>query len=441
MNLVKSQSPGRARSPASLPEWLVHLEQLHPKTMELGLERVTAVMKRLGLAPRFPIITVGGTNGKGSTCAMLEAMLGAAGYRVGCYTSPHLLRYNERVRVAGIEASDAALCGALAAVELARRDTSLTYFEFGTLAALWQFQQEGVDAAILEVGLGGRLDAVNAFDPDCAIVTAVDLDHMDFLGSDRETIGWEKAGIFRTGRPAVCADRNPPTSLLRHAESIGARLRVLGREFTAERREDGWRFRGPAGWHLTLPLPALRGAYQVDNAAAAVAALEALGDRLPVTPEDIRRGLLEATIPGRFQVVAGRPALVLDVAHNPQAARALAANLRRMPCTGKTLAVFAMLADKDIEGVIAAMEDTIDHWLVATIDHPRGAGSALLESRLAGLGKPARESFPDVSSAYRRACQIARENDRIAAFGSFYTVAEVMQQEPRLNGKPVVPHR
>ena len=430
MTEVSSTLPLSTQPPASGPQrslsaWLEYLERLHPKTIELGLERVSQVKQRLQLDPAYPIITVGGTNGKGSTCAMLEAILAAAGYKTGLYTSPHLLRYNERVRIAGKEVSDQALCVAFAAVEAARGDISLSYFEFGTLAAMWLFQQQQVEVAILEVGLGGRLDAVNAFNADCAIVSSVDLDHMDYLGDNREMIGWEKAGIFRTGKPAVCADANPPRRLLDHAGQIGARLRLINRDFVAQTESSQWQFASHDGWHLSLPFPALRGAYQLDNASACVAALEALRERLPVTPDAIRRGLLEAVVPGRFQVLPGRPAVILDVAHNPHAARALAANLRHMRQGGRTIAVFAMLADKDVSGVVAALQELIDLWLVSGIDHPRGMEAAVLATYMGDAGH---QVFPDIAAAYRHACQIAAEDDRIVVFGSFHTVAEIMQQ-------------
>lgn len=417
--------PPAASSPTSLPDWLAYLEQLHPKTIELGLERVSQVKARLQLRPAFLIITVGGTNGKGSTCAMLEAILSAAGYKTGLYTSPHLLRYNERVRIAMQEASDPALCDAFAAVETARGEISLSYFEFGTLAAMWLFQQQQVEVAVLEVGLGGRLDAVNAFDADCAIVTSVDLDHMDYLGDNREIIGWEKAGIFRADKPAVCADASPPNRLLDHAAQIGANLKLIGKDFVAQRDDSQWQFSSQGGWHLSLPYPSLRGTYQVDNASACLAALETLRERLPVTPDDIRRGLLEASVPGRFQVLPGHPVVILDVAHNPHAARALASNLGQMRRDGRTIAVFAMLADKDISGVVAALKDVIDLWLVSGIDHPRGMAADALAAHVADQSH---EVFPDIAAAYRHACQIAGGSDRIVAFGSFHTVAEIMQQ-------------
>lgn len=411
-----------------LLNWLAHLEQLHPKTIELGLDRVSAVKSRLGLEFSIPVITVGGTNGKGSTCAMLEAILTAAGYKVGLYSSPHLLRYNERVRIASQEVPDDALCAAFAAVEEARGEISLSYFEFGTLAALWLFKRGGLDALILEVGLGGRLDAVNMLDADCAIITSIDLDHMDYLGDDRESIGFEKAGIFRPEKTAVCIDRAPPDSLLEQAQTKQARLRRIGLDFGVERVDDSqWRYWQQDGWRLSLPPPALRGGYQLDNASACIAALASLKDRLPVSPDNIRSGLLSAFVPGRFQVLRHQPLAVIDVAHNPHAARALASNLGQMATPGNKIAVFAMLADKDIAGVIEAMRAEVDLWLIAPIHQARGADIALLQDRLRSAGVTAVRGFPDVKAAWRHACQIAGDGDRIAAFGSFHTVAEVMQ--------------
>ena len=414
-------------SPQTLQQWLDYIERLHPKTIALGLDRVQKVRQALGLIPAFPVITVGGTNGKGSVCAMLEAVLDSAGYRVGCYTSPHLLRYNERVRIARAEAADADLVRAFSAVESARGDVSLTYFEMGTLAAMWLFAESRVDAAVLEVGLGGRLDAVNVFDADCAVVTVVDIDHVDFLGKDREAIGYEKAGIFRGGRPAVCADPAPPASLLRHAEVTGAQLLRIGADFGVTVQDRQWQYWGPRGKRNALPHPALRGIPQLGNAAAAITALECLRDRLPVTMNDIRAGLLQADLPGRFQVLPGRPAVILDVAHNPQAARALAASLKSMGGAGRTYAVFAMLHDKDIAGVISALQSSVAHWFIAALGGPRGAGMAELGQALAAAGIDAVTPCGDVAAAYSQACDMATENDRILAFGSFYTVAAVMQ--------------
>jgi len=414
-------------APQTLQQWLDYIERLHPKSIALGLDRVQKVRQALGLQPAFPVIAVGGTNGKGSVCAMLEAVLDSAGYRVGCYTSPHLLRYNERVRIARAEAADAELVRAFSAVESARGDVSLTYFEMGTLAAMWLFAESRVDAAVLEVGLGGRLDAVNVFDADCAVVTAVDIDHVDFLGKDREAIGYEKAGIFRGGRPAVCADPSPPASLLRHAEVTGAQLLRIGADFGVTVQDRQWQYWGPRGKRNALPHPALRGISQLGNAAAAITALECLRDRLPVTMNDIRAGLLLAELPGRFQVLPGRPAVILDVAHNPQAARALAASLKSMGGSGRTYAVFAMLRDKDIVGVISALQSSVTHWFIAALSGPRGAGTAELGQALAAAGIDAVTPCGDVAAAYAQACDMATENDRILAFGSFYTVAAVMQ--------------
>ena len=420
----------------TLQQWLEHIERQHPKSIALGLDRVARVRDALGLAPQFPIITVGGTNGKGSVCAMLEAILDRAGYRVGRYTSPHLLRYNERVRVARLEARDGELARGFAAVERARGDVPLTYFEYGTLAAAWQFVDRRVDVAVLEVGLGGRLDAVNAFDADCAVVTTVDIDHVDFLGGDREAIGREKAGIFRRGRPAVCADPAPPSSLLRHAEETGARLLRIDADFGATPQGRHWQYWGPGGKRGALPHPVLRGACQLANAAAAIAALESMRQRLPVAVNDIRAGLLGADNPGRFQVLPGRPAVILDVAHNPQAARALAASLAAMGGGGRVLAVFAMLRDKDITGVIAAVKSRVAHWFITGLEGPRGAGAGELRLALAANAVSAVTECRDVAAAYTQACDIATENDRILVFGSFYTVAAVMQLRERQKASP-----
>ena len=403
----------------------------------MGLERTLRVRRALDLNPSFPVVTVGGTNGKGSACAMLEAILHHAGYRVGCYTSPHLLRYNERVRIACREADDDALCRAFSAVEAARGETPLTYFEFGTLAAVWLFAQERVDVAVLEVGLGGRLDAVNAFDADCALVMSVDLDHMDYLGDTREAIAFEKAGIFRPGRPAVCAEPRPPQTLRHYAAQIGAKLLVMGEDFGYAADKMQWQYRGPHGKRSGLPPPVLRGAYQLANASACLAALDALRERVPVTMDDIRAGLLQAELPGRFQVLPGRPVTILDVAHNPHAAQALAENLAAMGCSGRTLAVFAMLKDKDIAGVISAVNKQIDHWLIAGIEDARGADVALLRQQIeaAGVTAPV-TACTSITAAYAQACDRATENDRILVFGSFYTVAAAIRAHEARKSTP-----
>ena len=425
---MTSDPPATRRD--TLINWLRYIERLHPQGIAMGLDRVAKVRDALGLIPQFVVITVGGTNGKGSACAMLEAILHQAGYKVGCYTSPHLLRYNERVRIGCREADDSDLARAFEAVEHARGDSLLTYFEFGTLAAVWLFAAARVDVAILEVGLGGRLDAVNVFDSDCALVMSVALDHMEYLGPTRETIGFEKAGIFRPGRPAVCADPDPPSSLLNHAETIGARLFVRDRDFTYEAGPTQWRYVGPHGSRHGLPYPVLRGAHQLANASACITALDTLRERLPVTMGNIRDGLLAAESPGRFQVLPGRPTLILDVAHNPAAAEALAVTLSRMERGGRTLVVFAMLHDKDIDGVIAAIikRIDIDHWFVAGIDAPRGADAALLAEKLQSAHVPGAVTVcGSIAQAYAQACGMAVQNDKILAFGSFYTVAAVIE--------------
>jgi dihydrofolate synthase/folylpolyglutamate synthase len=414
--------------PTSLAAWLAYLETLHPKAISLGLERVRAVHDRLALAPTCPVVTVTGTNGKGSTAAFLERMLSAGGYRVGLYTSPHLLRYNERVRIAGAEAADAELTAAFAAVEAVRQDILLTYFEYGTLAALWLFARARTDALVLEVGLGGRLDAVNIVDADVAVVTTIAIDHTDYLGNSREDIGREKAGIFRAGRVAVCADPDPPTALVDHARAIGAVLLRIGVDFglVAEGRQ--WRYFGPGGARHGLPYPALRGAYQLANAATALTALDALRTRLPVDMGAVREALVGIELPGRFQVLPGRPVTVLDVAHNAQAARALADTVAAMGFHPQTLAVFGIMADKDIDAVIAALKPRVDRWLVATLPPPRGATAMLLRRRLEHAGVPpnAIRTFDDAGAAYRAAQEDAAEADRIIVFGSFLTVAAAL---------------
>jgi dihydrofolate synthase/folylpolyglutamate synthase len=394
----------------------------------MGLERVNEVKKRMGLQPDFPIIMVAGTNGKGSVCAMLERMLCEAGYRVGCYTSPHLLRYNERVRVAALDAADADLCRAFAAVEAARGDTLLTYFEYGTLAAMWHFIHSKVDVAVLEVGLGGRLDAVNAFDPACAIITSIDLDHMEFLGCTRESIGSEKAGIYRPHILAICGDPETPQSIPARAKNIGADYRQIDRDFGFSDGGDTWDFRSRNITLKGLPIPALKGGFQRYNAACAVEALLGLDALLPVRREHIEAGLKNFRLHGRFEVQAGTPHVILDVAHNPHAASGLAENLRRENAHGRTLAVFAMLADKDIGGVVRAVGAEIDAWFVAGIQNARGAEAGQLAEILrAELSQPSVTSCADVAEAYAQACRSAGENDRIVAFGSFYTVADVMR--------------
>jgi dihydrofolate synthase/folylpolyglutamate synthase len=412
----------------SLEDWLDYISAQHPATIALGLDRVREVADGLDLHEARATITVGGTNGKGSTCAMLEQILLEAGYDVGLYTSPHLLRYNERVRFKGKEATDDALVDAFERVEKARKGVPLTYFEFGTLAAFTFFERMGAEVMILEVGLGGRLDAVNIIDPDVACVVSVDLDHQAFLGNDRESIGFEKAGIFRAGRPAIFGDLDPPKRLVEHAEKIGAPLQVLGRDFRYEAKPGQWDFVGRKGAKHALPMPGLRGAWQLKNASVALAALDEIGSRVPVSLGEVKRGLTLAHVEGRLQVIPGRPSIVLDVAHNPHAARSLASGLGDMPFAENTLAVFAMLADKDIGSVVDAMRGRVDRWYVSAAQAERAASAAqvaeiLFEKRLADRTR----MFATVASALDAARRDAGPNDRIVVFGSFYTVAEALR--------------
>lgn len=428
----------------TLEGWLQHLEGLHPKGqagIELGLDRIRLVKEALGQVQHCPVIIVGGTNGKGSTCAYLANIIDRAGYRVGCYTSPHLMAYNERVRLNGQPASDAALCAAFERVEAARQragEVALTYFEFGTLAAWEVFAEAKVEAAILEVGLGGRLDAVNAYEPDVSIVTTVALDHTDWLGPDRESIGFEKAGIYRAGKPAFCADPNPPQRLLDHATSVGADLRLIGRDFGFERpaAESGenrlqWRWWCRAGEQVikrALAYPGLRGPTQLFNAAVVLAALEAISDKLPVTMQAIRPGLIETELSGRFQVVPGKPAIVLDVGHNPQAVKVLADNLSGMGFFDRTLAVVGMLSDKDIAGALAPLKGKVDVWHVATLGGVRGTPADKLAGILvsSGLGGEI-HCHASPREAMQAAKGQASESDRILVFGSFHTVAGALE--------------
>lgn len=421
--------------PLSLTDWLARLESLHPKAIDMGLERVASVAQRLGLHFDCPVITVGGTNGKGSTCAMLESILLQGGYRVGLYSSPHLLHFNERARLNGDMATDAMLCECFEQVESVRGDVSLTYFEFTTLAILKCFSDAGLDAVILEVGLGGRLDAVNIIDADVAIITSVDLDHMEYLGDTREKIGFEKAGIFRPGRTAICSDPQPPESLVAHANATGADLWLFGRDFNYSGDRQQWNYGGRSLRRNALAYPSLRGANQLLNASAALAALEALRDRLPLGAQEVRSGLVMVELPARFQVLPGRPAVILDVAHNPHAAATLAQNLDNMGFHPYTFAVFGAMADKDIPGVVAQLKDRIDHWCLTDLPLPRAASAESLaqQLRLAGFkesSEPGAERtltcFTTPEQAFNDAKNRAGENDRIVVFGSFITVAGVM---------------
>jgi dihydrofolate synthase/folylpolyglutamate synthase len=372
---------------------------------------------------------VGGTNGKGSTCAFLESILLAAGYRVACHTSPHLLRFHERARIQGREATDAELLQSFNRVEQARcrieNAPTLTYFEFTTLAIMDLFANAGIDVAILEVGMGGRLDAVNIVDADCAIVTSIDLDHMAYLGNTREAIAFEKAGIFRTNASAICADPVPPQSLIDHAKAIGADLWLMGKDYGFEGDQQQWGWSGRGKRFSGLAYPALRGANQLLNASAVIAALMALHDRLPVSAQDIRNGFALVELPGRFQVLAGKPTIVMDVAHNPHAAATLAQSLDKMGYHPYTFAIFGAMADKDIDGVLKPMMDLVDYWYCTDLPIARAAKASDLAKQIQLRGKEA-EVFAQAGAAYQMALDKAGEGDRIIVFGSFYTVAGVM---------------
>jgi len=422
--------------PATLPEWLSLLESRHPIAIDLGLERVAQVKERLDIGFSCPVITVGGTNGKGSTCAMLESILLRAGYRVGLYTSPHLIDFNERARIGGESLPDAALVAAFRQVEQARGTVSLTYFEFTTLAVLKLFADAGLDAVILEVGLGGRLDAVNVVDADVAIVTSVDIDHAAYLGNTREAIGFEKAGIFRTGKAAICSDPVPPQSLIDHANAIGADLWLVTRDFNYVGDKQQWNYGGRSQRRNALGYPALRGANQLLNASAALAALEVLRFRLPVGAQEVRTGLVMVELPARFQVLPGQPLVILDVAHNPHAAATLAQNLDHMGFHPYTYAVFGAMQDKDIDGILAAIKDRVDHWCLTDLPLPRAASAAQIEQKLLAAGFVPRSgptdnasiaTFSTPAAAYADAQKRAGQNDRIVVFGSFLTVAGVIQ--------------
>jgi dihydrofolate synthase / folylpolyglutamate synthase len=423
----------------TLAEWLAYQERVNVHTIELGLDRVREVWQRMGApAPAKQVITVGGTNGKGSTVALLEAMLSAAGLRVGAFTSPHLLEYNERVRIDGANADDAALVASFERIEAAREDTPnssvpLTYFEFGTLAALDLFARAGVDVAVLEVGLGGRLDAVNIIDADLAVITTVDLDHMDWLGPDRDSIGREKAGIARAGRPAIVGELDPPAGLLDALAARGARVERAGIDFGVERHEDGWRWRHRDGSAMELPDPALAAPVQYANAAAAIAALHAL-DLGTLTPSAffaaVSAGLHEVRVPARLQSLGGEPPVIVDVGHNPQAARALAEWLDAQP-PARVHAVYGALADKDVAGVIGALGTRIGHWHLAGLDRatPRGMAVAALAAILQQtLPQAPFDTHADVAAALAAARAAAQPGDRILAFGSFFVASAVLAE-------------
>lgn len=420
------------QAPQTLDDWLAHCERMHPTSMDLSLERTVQVKQRLGTAFRVPLVTVAGTNGKGSTCAMLEAIALAAGYRVGLYQKPELVHFTERCRVNGAPVSADALVPHMAKVEAARGNVTLTKFEFTTLAIANLLAEAELDLVILEVGLGGRFDAVNAFDTDCAIITSIDLDHTEWLGPDRESIGFEKAYVMRPGKPAIVSDPVPPHTVVDHANRIGADLWLVGRDFNHSGDRQQWNWAGRGRRYNGLAFPALRGANQLINAAGVLAAFEALRPLLPISAQAIRQGLALVELPGRFQVVPGQPTLVLDVAHNPQSVAALAVNLDAIGFFPRTLAVFGAMRDKDIAGLLARIRPLVDVWHLTDLPTARAAKATDLA---AALGEGA-ETHCHATPGEALAAALAQADpaDRIVVFGSFYTVGGVLQHGlPRLS--------
>jgi dihydrofolate synthase / folylpolyglutamate synthase len=430
--------------PQNLPDWLNHLERLHPVAIDMGLDRVRQVAQKMpdGLAMPCPVITVAGTNGKGSTCAMLEAILSQSGYRTALYTSPHLVDFEERCRLNGDLATAEQLCAAFEVVAHACEaagGVSLTYFEFTTLGILRLMQIARPDVVILEVGLGGRLDAVNVVDADCAIITSVDLDHQAYLGDTREAIGREKAGIMRPGKPVIVSDPVPPASVTDHAQAVGADAWLLGRDFNVSGDKQQWGWAGRGRRYAGLAYPALRGANQLLNAAGVLAALEAMRPLLPVTAQSIRAGLSLVSLPGRFQIVPGEPNLVMDVAHNPHAVATLVANLDAMGYFPATHVVFGCMADKDVVTMLQKLGPLVDHWYFSDLPLPRALGSAALADAARAVdacGKASKACFSDPQSALDAAVAAASPADRIIVCGSFFTVGGVLKHGlPRLNAK------
>jgi len=425
--------------PRSLADWLAHCERLHPKNIDMTLDRVRAVAQRLGIRFSVPVITVAGTNGKGSTCAMLEAIAQCAGYRVGLYIKPHLVHFEERCRINGRMADEATLLPHFEAVEAARGDTTLSYFEFTMLAILRTFMHAPLDLVILEVGLGGRLDAVNIIDTDCAVITSIDLDHTEWLGPTREDIGREKAHIMRPGKPAIVSDPMPPQTVIDHGQAIGADLWLAGRDFRHSGDRQQWQWAGRQRRFSALAYPALRGANQLLNAAGALAVFEALYTQLPITAQAVRQGLALVDLPGRFQIVPGQPTLVLDVAHNAQSVAALALNLDQMGFFPRTHAVFGAMRDKDLPALLAKLSPLVDHWHLCNLDTARAATADELAAAVQAMPRQQPvtvHTHPDPAAALAAAVAAADPADRIVVFGSFYTVGGVLKDGlPRLSAK------
>ena len=413
----------------TLQDWLDRIEHLHPVSIDMGLDRVQRVALSMGLSLTVPVITVAGTNGKGSTCAMLEAILSQAGYKVGLYTSPHLVNFQERCRLQEESVSEDLLVKAFDEVERHRGENTLTYFEFSTLAILWIFSQSALDVVVLEVGLGGRLDAVNVVDADCCVITSVDLDHMDYLGADRESIGLEKAGIMRSGLPVVISDPLPPQIVLEYAQTIGADVWQLGKDFNFSGDPQQWAWRGRGSAYSGLAYPALRGANQLLNASGVLAALTSLRSIIPVTAQAVRNGLAMVELPGRFQIFPGQPQLVLDVAHNPHAVAALTENLDAMGFFPRTHAVFGAMADKDLAAIIKRIGILVDDWYFCDLPTPRAASAQTLKQlwlQTPQAPQQKAQMFPDPCLALDAALAQASPTDRIVVFGSFYTVGAIL---------------
>ena len=415
-------------SPRTLGDWLAWQESLHPKDIELGLERCRVVAERMGLLPApYTVIVVGGTNGKGSSVALLECIYRGAGYRVAAYTSPHLLRYNERIKIGHEAASDAQICAAFCAVEQARQGIALTVFEFGTLAALAIFAGSELDLAILEVGMGGRLDAVNIVDADVAVIATLDIDHVEFLGRTREAIAREKAGIMRPGRPAICSDPQVPQSLITAALAVGAPPELLGQSFHFEDHQDDWTWWSGDCVLDHLPQPSLRGSYQLRNAAGVLKTVQCLSARHPVTKDQIANALIGTVLPGRFQHLSGPVEFILDVAHNAQAVEVFVATLMTLPAPRRTHVILGMLRTKDRASVMHSLSRVVDQWHLATVSARQGATSTELYETWQGLvRRGAARTYSSVREAHAGAVQMAQAGDRILTVGSFITVGEVL---------------
>ncbi|PWQ92870.1 bifunctional tetrahydrofolate synthase/dihydrofolate synthase [Leucothrix pacifica] len=415
----------------TLSEWLDWQESLHLSSIDLGLDRVGKVALHLALSSLpMPVITVAGTNGKGSSVTMLDSIYREAGYQTGCYISPHLIRYNERISIHGQPASDEDICEAFEAIDQARDDISLTYFEFGTLAAAYLFNKYQIDVAIFEVGLGGRLDAVNLWDADLALISNIDIDHIDWLGDDREQIGVEKAGIMRKGKTVVSGDPNPTLSIQSEAERIGASLLQLGRDYQWHPGEtdDIWYLTATGSGSLVLPKPSLRGKFQLNNASMVITAIKSFCDQLPVNDDSIRQGLTKARVIGRLQKLGECPELLVDVAHNPQSAQALADYLSENPTSGKTVALFSALADKDLEGILEPLRNSFEAWHIVPLDGPRAQDTQQLLEKIQRYGvNGTLETHSDFNVAIKMLQNTLNCEDRLVAFGSFLVVSGFMQ--------------